>query len=456
MNNIVENSVLKYFEQISKIPRNTGNEKGMQDYLINFAVERNLPYYKDDFNNVIIFKKTCNCEPIILQAHTDMVCVKSSKTKHNFQTDPIQIIKKGNYLKAKGTSLGADDGIGVAIILDILDSDLPCNIEAVFTSSEETTMSGAYNIDVKKLKSKNMICLDGFESNTIITSSAGFVDFYVSFNNEKLFIDNDIKNKTYLISLSGLEGGHSGFDINKGRGSTHKLLAQLLLKIPDIMVNKFSGGHNYNVIPSHTECVFTTSLSEKDLKNIIKFFYIQNKKIYKNLKIKCSRLLNQNLILKNGVSLLKFINDFSQGVLSKDENNNIISSQNLSEISTDKGYILIGIRSNNKKQEELIVKNLQGLCQRYDMQGKVNSSQPAFNTQEDSNMLKNLIKFGDNPKQTKMHIAVESGIFQERIKKLDVVIISPTIKDAHSVNERVDIETITYTSNWLKKYLKNN
>ena len=119
MNNIVKNSVFKFFEEISKIPRNSGDEKSMQNYLVNFAISRNLPFYTDEFNNVIIFKKTANVEPIILQAHTDMVCVKSPKSSVDFKKDPITLIKKGNFLKAKETSLGADDGIGVALILDI-------------------------------------------------------------------------------------------------------------------------------------------------------------------------------------------------------------------------------------------------------------------------------------------------------------------------------------------------
>ncbi|MBR1984954.1 MAG: aminoacyl-histidine dipeptidase, partial [Clostridia bacterium] len=138
--NIVDNSIFKYFKEISNIPRNSGNEKGMQDYLVNFAEQRNLPFYKDKFNNVIIYKNTDKTKkPIILQAHTDMVCVKSAKSKIDFDKDPIVLKQKGNLLQAKETSLGADDGIGVAIILDILDSELPINVEAVFTSSEETT-----------------------------------------------------------------------------------------------------------------------------------------------------------------------------------------------------------------------------------------------------------------------------------------------------------------------------
>ena len=455
MNNIVKNSVFKFFEEISKIPRNSGDEKSMQNYLVNFAISRNLPFYTDEFNNVIIFKKTANVEPIILQAHTDMVCVKSPKSSVDFKKDPITLIKKGNFLKAKETSLGADDGIGVALILDILDSDIPCNIEAVFTSEEETTMQGAYKIDVKKLKSKQMICLDGFDGNTILTSSASFVDFYVTFNTDRFMVENTNQTKTYLLSISGLEGGHSGFDIDKDRGSSHKLLVQLLTKIDDAKLVKFYGGHNYNVIPSRSECVFTTNLPEKDLKKIIKYFYITNKKTYKNLKIKCSRQLNQTIVSKNSQNFINFVKDFKQGVQFKDENGYIVASQNLSEVNLEKGFMKIGLRSSDKKKEEHLVKNLKILCEKYAFVGKVLDSQPAFNTQENSNLLKKLIQTGNNPKQTKMHIAVECGIFQERIKNLDVVIISPTITDAHSVNETLDIQSTIDTSNWLKNFLKN-
>jgi len=457
MKEIENSSVLKFFEEISKIPRNSGNENAMQLYLIDFAKSRGLKYFADKYNNVIIYKKTCECEPIILQAHTDMVCVKTPKSKINFNLDPITLIKKGKYIKAKDTSLGADDGIGVALILDILNSSLPCNIEAVFTSSEETTMNGALNIDVKQLKSKKLICLDGFSSATIVTASAGFVDYYVSFNNERLFIDKDENLKTYKLIVFGLEGGHSGFDIDKNRGSSHKIMAELLTKIEDAKLIKFNGGHNYNVIPNKTECVFNTKLNPIQLKQIIKYFYKQNKLKYKHLKIKCSRQLNQNLVLKNGKNFIDFVNNFNQGVLQKDENNFVLSSQNISEVSAENGYLKIGIRSCSKTKEKEIIENLNLLCAKFLLQGKVEDSQPAFNTLENSSLLKNLKNFSiGEVKQTKMHIAVECGIFQERIKNLDVVIISPTILNAHSVNESLEISTVEFTSSWLKNFLTNN
>lgn len=453
MTDILNENVFKFFKQISCIPRCSGNEHGMQEFLKAFAIERNLNYYVDEYNNTIIFKKTKKCAPTILQAHVDMVCVKAPTLDFDFESDPIKVIKKGNYLCADQTTLGADNGIGVAMILDILDSDIPCNIEAVFTSSEETTMRGALNIDVGTLKSKNMICLDGFENNTIIVSSAAFVDYYVKFDNTLLPIDNTDNYNTYVLNVSGLKGGHSGYDIDKILGSSHKILAEILCNVPNILLNDFYGGHEYNVIPSNSTCIFTTDTPEKDIKNIIKEVHTNYKNIFKNLKIKYIKQNSLDTALKYGKQFLYFINNFTQGVLLKDENDNVISSQNLSEISAADGYLKIGIRNNDKSKEKEVLKALDALCSEMLMKGKINARNPLFNTKEHSRMLKKLIECGDHPKVVKTHITVECGVFQERIDGLDIAIISPTIIGAHSIKERVEIGSVISTQNWLKKYL---
>ena len=247
-NKFGSDNVLRFFQEISQIPRNSGNESAIQKYLIDFAKTRNLPYYTDEYNNIIIFKKTCNKEPIILQAHTDMVCVKTLQSNHDFSKDGIKIIRKGDWISARKTTLGADDGIGVALILDILDTVSDCNIEALFTASEETTMQGAYKINTKKLNAKKMISFDGFEVDTILTSSASFTDFLVDIGTEKSFVTNVPNLKTFKLTLTGLEGGHSGLEIDKNRGNSNKLVIELLNLIPDINLNEFSCGHNYNII----------------------------------------------------------------------------------------------------------------------------------------------------------------------------------------------------------------
>lgn len=447
-------SVIKYFEEISRIPRNSGNEKGIQNYLINFAKSRKLPYYADEYNNVIIYKKTCNKEPIILQAHTDMVCVKTPKSNHDFTKDGIKIIRKGEYLTALNTTLGADDGIGVALILEILDTIKECNIEAVFTSSEETTMIGAYNLNTKKLKAKKMICLDGFKVNTILTSSASFTDFLVEIGTDKTFVSNDQNLKTFKLILSGLEGGHSGFDINKNRGNSHKLITQLLTSLNNVIVNDFYGGCNYNIIPSKTEVVFSTTTDDKVIKKTIKEFYNQHKKAFKGLKIECNRQLNKTLVLQNGEKLLGFISSFNNGVIKTNEENEVLASQNLSEISTEQGIIKIGLRSNIKSLEKEMLNNLKTLCKQFGFNCREVDTQPSFNTLQNSTLLQKLKEVNPNAKEIKNHIAVECGIFQNKIKNLDAVIIAPTIIDAHAVTERLNISSVGETSIWIKNFLQ--
>ena len=193
---------IDFFKEISKIPRESGNELQISNYICEFARKKNLEYIQDKYGNVIIKKYNGKNNPIILQAHIDMVCEKEN-IDHNFKTDPIEIYEEDGFIKAKGTTLGADNGIGVAEILNILDDNLNLNIEAIFTVSEETDMHGAEKIDVSSLKGKQMLNLDGFEEKTIITESACFYDIIL--NLDYLFEKKTNKN-LYKIKIEGMPG----------------------------------------------------------------------------------------------------------------------------------------------------------------------------------------------------------------------------------------------------------
>ena len=193
---------IDFFKEISKIPRESGNELQISNYICEFARKKNLEYIQDKYGNVIIKKYNGKNDPIILQAHIDMVCEKEN-IDHNFKTDPIEIYEEDGFIKAKGTTLGADNGIGVAEILNILDDNLNLNIEAIFTVSEETDMHGAEKIDVSSLKGKQMLNLDGFEEKTIITESACFYDIIL--NLDYIFEKKTNKN-LYKIKIEGMPG----------------------------------------------------------------------------------------------------------------------------------------------------------------------------------------------------------------------------------------------------------
>ena len=186
------NTTIKYFkEKIAK-------------YLCEFAELRNLEYEKDEYNNVLIKKNNCNKTPLILQVHTDMVCEKEQNKCFDFEEDSIEVMEKNGYLHANGTTLGADNGIGIAQILTILDSNIETNIEAIFTVSEETSMLGSINFDTSKLNGKMLLNLDGFEENTILIESAGFYDIILKMHNKfKNIQDNNFN--VYEINLTRIK-----------------------------------------------------------------------------------------------------------------------------------------------------------------------------------------------------------------------------------------------------------
>lgn len=199
----MNNKTIFFFKEISKIPRESGNEMEVSNYICEFARIRNLEYIQDKYGNVIIKKYNGKNLPIIFQAHLDMVCEKEN-INHNFSKDPIEIYEDGEFLMAKGTTLGADNGIGVSQILNILDDDnIKLNIEAIFTVSEETDMHGAEYIDVSEVKGRRMINLDGFENKTIITESASFFDIIMNLNFK--FEKKLVKN-LYIIKIEGMPG----------------------------------------------------------------------------------------------------------------------------------------------------------------------------------------------------------------------------------------------------------
>lgn len=452
------NKTIEFFKEIAKIPRESGNEKEISDYICRFAEERNLEYIQDKYNNVIIKKNTGHSEPIILQAHLDMVCEKEKDLQFDFEKQGIEVIEENGYLKANGTTLGADNGIGVAQILNILDSDIEANIEAVFTVSEETTMIGAENIDVSMLKGKQMINLDGFEEHTIINESAGFVDIIIKTN----YKYTDSSDNLYKVSVEGMEGGHSGFDIDKNRGNSSIVLANLLKKIDDIQLSEFIGGTKFNVIPSQAECYFSTNLEFEELLKIINKYRTEIKEKYKNINIILEKITEKNKAISkvDSIHFLDSISNFKNGVYFKNENKKPIMSVNLGVVNLRENIMKIGFRSSREEEKKKGIEILESYCRDNNFELVILSSQPGFETKPETNLIQKLVKSyketinEEGPDIKSVHITVESGFFKEKIPGLEVAIISPKILGAHSTNECVEVKSIIECDNWIKRYLK--
>ncbi len=254
-----------FFEEISRIPRGSGNEAEISDYLVHFAKARNLEYIQDAYHNVLIKKPAYPGyeadKTILLQAHMDMVCEKNSDVEHDFTKDPIHFEVEGDRIVAEKTTLGADNGVGMALILAVLDdASMPhAAIEALFTTDEEVGMTGAEKFDATELKSRVMLNFDGGTDGTFIAGSAGGPTIDVSFPIRTVPAKRDAV--PFRLSITGLKGGHSGQRaIQEGRGNANKLLSRLLYVIDrscPVGLASISGGLKGNAIPREATTVFT-------------------------------------------------------------------------------------------------------------------------------------------------------------------------------------------------------
>jgi len=278
-------STLEYFEEIMQIPRESGKEEKVANYLINYAKENNIEYNLGKYNTIFLKKNNNSDRTIILQAHSDMVCV--SADDYDFDNKGIPFYIDEDYYKSKNTSLGADDGIGVAIILAILqeNENMP-NIEVMITTQEETTMLGASNFDYSLLSGKTLISLDGIKEADIESSSAGMCS--LTFNKK---LNYETKNcTTYKLSISGLKGGHSGDDIDKNRCNAIKLAIKLLKELDYKEIVDMQFGKRDNVIPSEGYVVFSSDedieVLQRKLNNIELYLSSEDSNIILNLEKK--------------------------------------------------------------------------------------------------------------------------------------------------------------------------
>ena len=449
----MDNKTLYYFKEISKIPRESGNEKEISNYIVDFAKSHQLDYIIDEYNNVIIKKYVNQEEPIILQCHMDMVCEKDSNKDFDFKKDPIEVIEKDGYLLANGTTLGADNGIGVAQILNLLDEDNNLSIEAVFTVDEEVSMKGAEMIDLSSLKGRTMINLDGFESDSILLGSASFTDIYLHMNYQY----NEECNDLYKITLSGIEGGHSGFNIDKNRGNSNILLAKLLFSLNDVKLSSFIGGTKLNVIPTECEAIIKTKL---DINKYISKFIQDEKKKYPLINVSIEKInsINKLLTIEDSKVFLTSISEFKNGVINYNNRNEVVTSMNLAIVNLNENIIGIGLRSSIEDNRLEVLDYLNNYVNNYNYVLDIVGFQPGFYTDENSPLIKDLIKayheFNESdPKLESIHIGVEVGLLKQKINNLEVAIIAPNIIDAHSPKERVNIESIKRCDEWLKRYL---
>lgn len=460
--------LLYWFKEISKVPRNSCHEEKIADYICDFAKERNLKYRKDELYNVLVKKKASvgfeKKDAIILQAHTDMVCQKNNDSTHDFENDPIEIIEGEEILTAKDTTLGADDGIGVATLLLILDDEeiKHPDIYCLFTVQEEIGMNGAKDFDYSGIEAKYLINVDGEEENTAIVGCAGGIR--VNYYREYKLTDNE--NDTYSIEISGLQGGHSGVDINKNRINSNLLTAKTLSKLENIKLISFVGGNKDNAIPNYTKAVFSTTATNineiiEEVKNNFKISEAD-----KNLKIKLSKEEKENKAISQEETkqILDLIINLKQNVIkySKDIDGLVETSGNVGvvEIINGKAKIQELIRSSNDNEKDKVKNYNNNLAQKYGYSIYENSDYPGWKYNPNSKIEKAYIESykevhnGESPIVCAIHAGVECGMIYKKMPHLDMISIGPDVVDVHTVKEILYLESCKKFLNTLLKLIE--
>ena len=478
---IYPENVLGFFEEISKIPRGSGKEQQISDWLVKFAKDRNLEVHQDGFNNVIIKKEATKgyekYETLILQGHMDMVWEKNKDVDFDFEKEGIKLKIEDGYLKAKGTTLGADNGIAIAYGLAILDSNEIAHpkLEVLITTDEEVAMTGAENLDMSLLEGKKMINLDTEEVGKIYVSSAGGATIKLRTKVETIDLEND--DKVYLIEITGLQGGHSGAEIHLNLGNSIKILSESLKHLNikyDFELIEIDGGNKDNAIPREAHAYIATKSDLKELDELLASYIEVKKTEFKNepsLKYSIKEV-NKNGLRKISVrdtkKLIALYNEFPHGVrtMSKEIKDLVQTSLNFGVLKTEvegneKVFRINSLlRSSKIKELDELQDYLIELGERYETYGEKVPSFYPWEYKEDSTLRKlsekvYKNKYGKEIEIKAIHAGLECGLFVNKMHDLDVISFGPDIFGAHTPDERMGLESVKITWDYLLEILKS-
>jgi dipeptidase D len=454
------------FYEISQIPRASKQEERIRLYLRNFAGQNNLSFKEDRVGNIVIkippkpgFEKS----PItILQSHIDMVCEKNKDTEHDFNNDPIKLVRDGDWIKADGTTLGADNGIGAAAGLAIAtDNDFNHgHLELLFTVDEETGLTGANNLEHGFVEGKYLLNLDTEEDGFFYVGCAGGMDTVGIFNIELTKIADGWT--PYTLFISGLKGGHSGINISDKRANAIKLLGLLLnkLKVVDYYLANISGGSKRNAIAREAEAViFIRNEYEAVIREHINAFALESvlefKSTDRDLKISFERYDNdfsKDAFTKEfGDKIINVILAIPHGVISMSPQiaGLVETSTNLATVVIENNEIKIGTsqRSSIESAKKNIAASVKSVFDLVNAKVIVGDGYPGWQPNLDSNLLKLSKKvfkemFGRNPELKAVHAGLECGILGDKYPGMEMISFGPTIEGAHSPDEKVKIHDV--------------
>lgn len=472
MLDIEPKKVFEFFYELNQIPRGSGNEKHVSDYLVNFAKKRNLDVIQDEENNVIIRKPASkgyeNSKGVILQGHMDMVCVKDEDSDHDFDKDPIDMRLDGDFLKANKTTLGADDGIAVAYAMAILDGDYKhAPLEVLITTSEETGMNGAFAIKSGMLDGKRLLNIDSEEEGEFLVSCAGGARFHAYFPIQR----EDFDGKALKLTIRGLTGGHSGGEIIKQRANSNKLMARLLSairKTTQLRLIKLEGGSKDNAIPSVTKAsivVKDENAAKKATKDLFELFKSEFAAKEKSMELEIEdTAADKPFTEKLTNQLTDYLLAVQDGVvkMSEDMDNLVQTSLNTAVIkeANDKIIVVSSVRSSVESEMDFLLDRMEVTAKAFGAETYIGSRYPGWEYQKDSE-LRDIAKstykqvYGKDAVFTAIHAGVECGLLKKVMPDCDMISYGPDMFDVHSPKERLDVKSAKRVFDYTVKLLEN-
>ncbi len=458
--------VWEQFDAITRVPRPSKKEGKIIEFLVDFAKKHNLEYRKDEIGNVVMRKpatKGYEDRPtVILQSHMDMVCEKNSDVEFDFENDPIRTRIDGGWVRAEGTTLGADCGIGMAAALAVMiDPEVEHGpVEALFTVDEETGLTGAFELGEGMLTGKYLLNLDSEDEGELFIGCAGGIDTIATFN--YTMVEAPKNYSWYRVDVSDLLGGHSGDDIDKGRGNANKCVARLLwegMQNYELRLSYFSGGNLRNAIPREAYAIFgIPSRMKQEFESRFGIFAADLKEEFKytepNFKMTLNAMPDVDEVLdeKTQSGLVYSVVGVPNGpvAMSFAMPGLVETSTNLASVKFQPGNRIVVTSSQRSSVESSKIYVMQMVDSVFSLAGADvahSDGYPGWAPDPESKLLEVTVKsyqrlFSATPKVRAIHAGLECGLFLEKYPELEMVSFGPTLRGVHSPDERLEIATV--------------
>ena len=454
--NLKPECIWRNFDALTQVPRPSGHLAKVQQFLLDFAKEHGIEAFKDSAENIVMRKPATpgmeNRKTTILQAHMDMVPQKEKDSTHNFETDPIQTYIDGDWVKAKGTTLGADDGLGVAAIMEA--KDLKHGpIEALITADEETGMYGANSLPEGELEGEILLNLDTEQEGELIIGSAGGVDITATLDYKE--VESDKEDVAVKVTVKGLKGGHSGLEICAGRGNANKMLVRIVREAiadDEACLASWHGGNMRNAIPREAEAVLTLPKENKDdlielVNNYRETFNDEYKGIEEDIEVLVEDVALPANIVPQEIqdNLVDAIYAAHDGVWRYIPSipNIVETSSNLAivDIENGKASVKILARSSSETKKDEVATALESCFNMAGMKVEFSGAYGGWDPNTDSELIKRMRKiynelFNEEPTVQVVHAGLECSIILSKYPGLDICSFGPTLLSPHTPSER--------------------